>query len=121
MPGREGHVGGTARDNRVFVEGILGRLYVLTARYEREGRHVPKVEDIGQMLTQTDAHGQPLVSGLPGPLEGHIRPTAPVPQEVTEKMEDIWTMGAEPVALLQLATISQFFALGSGLITNTGR
>ena len=91
---------------------ILGRLYVLTARHEREGRHVPKAEDIGQMLTQTDAHGQPLVSGLPGPLEGHIRPTAPVPQEVTEKMGDTWTVGAEPTALLQLATISQFFALG---------
>ena len=90
---------------------ILGRLYVLTARHEREGRHVPKSQDIEQMLTQTDAHGQPLVSGLPGPLEGHIRPTAPVPQEVTEKMEDTWTVGAEPVALLQLATISQFFAL----------
>ena len=91
---------------------ILGRLYVLTARHEHEGRHVPKAEDIGQMLTQTDAHGQPLVSGLPGPLEGHIRPTAPVPQEVAEKMGDTWTVGAEPVALLQLATLSQFFALG---------
>ena len=91
---------------------ILGRLYVLTARHEREGRHVPKAEDIGQMLTQTDAHEQPLVSGLPGPLEGHIRPTAPVPQEVTEKMGDTWTVSAEPVALLQLATLSQFFALG---------
>ena len=91
---------------------ILGRLYVLTARHEREGRHVPKSEDIDQMLTQTDEHGQSLVSSLPGPLDGHKRPTASVPQEVTEKMEDTWTVGAEPVALLQLATISQFFALG---------
>ncbi len=91
---------------------ILGRLYVLTSRHEREGRHVPKSEDIGQMLTQTDEHGQPLVSGLPGPLEGHRRPTNPVPQEVTEKMGDTWTVGAEPAVLLQLATISQFFVLG---------
>ena len=91
---------------------ILGRLYVLTSRHEREGRPVPKSEDISQILAQTDEHGQPLVSGLPGPLEGHIRPPAPVPQEVTEKMGDTWTVGAEPVTLLQLATISQFFALG---------
>ena len=90
---------------------ILGRLYVLTSRHEREGRYVPQSEDIGQMLTQTDEHGQPLVSGLPGPLEGHRRPTAPVPQEVTEKMGDIQTDGTEPSVLYWLATLSQFFAL----------
>ena len=90
---------------------ILGRLYVLTSRHEREERHVPKSEDIGQMLTQTDEHGQPLVSGLPGPLEGHRRPIAPVPQEVTEKMGDIQTDGTEPSVLYWLATLSQFFAL----------
>ena len=91
---------------------ILWRLYILTSRHEREGRHVPKSEDISQMLTQTDEHGQSLVSGIPGPLEGHRRPTTPVPQEVTEKMGDTWTVGAEPAILLQLATISQFFVLG---------
>ena len=25
LPGREGHVGGTAKDNRLFVEGVLYR------------------------------------------------------------------------------------------------
>lgn len=108
-----------ARQEPMFLSGriflrkeILGRLYVLTSRHEREGRHVPKSEDISQLLTQTDEHGQPLVSGLPGPLEGHRRPTAPVPQEVIEKMGDTRTVGVEPAVLLQLATISQFFALG---------
>ena len=91
---------------------ILGRLHVLTSRHEREGRHVPKSEDIGRLLTQTDEHGQPRVSGLPGPLEGHIRPTAPVPQEITEKMGDTRTDGTEPSVLYWLATLSQFFALG---------
>ena len=91
---------------------ILGRLHVLTSRHEREGRHVPKSEDIGRLLTQTDEHGQPRVSGLPGPLEGHIRPTAPVPQEITEKMGDTRTDGTEPSVLYWLATFSQFFALG---------
>ena len=90
---------------------ILGWLYLLTSRHEREGRHVPKSEDIVQMLTRTDEHGQPLVSGLPGPLEGHRRPTAPVPQEVTEKMGDSRTAGTEPSVLYWLATLSQFFAL----------
>ena len=91
---------------------ILGRLHVLKSRHEREGRYVPKSQDIDQMLTQIDEHGQPFVSGLPGPLEGHIRPTVPVPQEVTEKIGDTWIDGAEPSALHQLVTISQFFALG---------
>ena len=91
---------------------ILGRLYVLASRHEREGRHVPKSEDIGQMLTQTDEHGQPFISGLPGPLEGHRRPIALVPQEVIEQIGDTWTVGAEPAALHQFATASQFFALG---------
>ena len=90
---------------------ILMRLYDLTSRHEREGRHVPQSEDISQMLTQTDEHGQPLISGLLGPLEGHRRPTAPVPQEVTEKMGDIQTDGTEPSVLYWLATLSQFFAL----------
>ena len=107
-----------AKQEPMFLSGrillrkeILGRLYVLTSRHEREGRHVPKSEDISRMLTQTDEHGQPLISGLPGPLEGHRRPTAPVPQEVTENMGDARTVGANPASLLQLATISQFFAL----------
>ena len=82
---------------------ILRRLYDLTSRHERKGCHVPQSEDIGQM---------PIVSGFPGPLEGHRRPTDAVPQEVTEQIGDVWTVGAEPAALHQLATLSQFFALG---------
>ena len=107
-----------ARQEPMFLSGrillrkeILGWLYLLTSRHEREGRHVPQSEDIVQMLTRTDEHGQPLVSGLPGPLEGHRRPTAPVPQEVTEKMGDTRTDGTEPSVLYWLATLSQFFAL----------
>ena len=98
---------------------ILGRLYVLTSRHEREGRSVPQSEDIGQLLTQTDEHGQPLVSGLPGPLEGHRRPVAPVPQEVTEQIGDAWTVGVEPATLHQFAAASQFFALGKPELDST--
>lgn len=90
----------------------LGRLYVLTSRHKREGRPVPKPEDISQILARTDERGQPLVSGLPGPLESHRRPTVPVPQEVTKKIGDTWTDGTDPSALHGLVTISQFFALG---------
>ena len=91
---------------------ILGRLHVLKSRHEREGHYVPKSQDIDQMLTQIDERRHPLVSGLPGPLEGHRRPTDSVPQEVTEKIRDTWTDVGESAALYQLATISQFFALG---------
>ena len=57
---------------------ILSRLYVLTSRHEREGRYVPRSEDISRARTQ--------VLGLPGPLEGHKRPTEPLPQETVEKL-----------------------------------
>ena len=98
---------------------ILWRLYVLKLRHEREGRHVPRSEDINQVFAQTDERGQTLVLGLPGPLEGHGRPTAPVPQETIDKIEDTWTDGAEPSALHRLATISQFFALGQPELERT--
>ena len=99
-------------DRILLRNEILGRLHVLKSRHEREGRYVPKSQDIDQMLTQIDECGHPLVYDLPGPLEGHRRPTDSVPQEVTEKIRDTWTDGGEPAALHQLATISQFFALG---------
>ena len=91
---------------------ILDRLYVLTSRHEGEGRHVPRSEDIGRARTQTDDRGQPLVLGLPGPLEGHKRPIEPLPQEVIEKLREVRTDGAELFPLQWLATASQFSALG---------
>ena len=90
---------------------IFSRLYVLTSRHEREGRYVPRSEDISRARTQTDDRGQPLVLGLPGPLEGHKRPTEPLPQEVIEKLE-ARTDGTELFLLQWFATASQFSALG---------
>ena len=89
---------------------IFSRLYVLTSRHEHEGRYVPRSEDVRRARTQTDDRGQPLVLGLPGPLEGHKRPTEPLPQEVIEKL-DARTDGTELFLLQWFATASQLSAL----------
>ena len=90
---------------------IFSRLYVLTSRHEREGHYVPQSEDVRRARTQTDDRGQPPVLGLPGPLEGHKRPTEPLPQEVIEKLE-ARTDGTELFLLQWFATASQLSALG---------
>ena len=80
---------------------ILRRLYILKSRHESEGRQVPQSRDIEHQLA------------LPGPLEGHKRPTEPVPQEVTEQLKDASTDSAELSPMPLLVTASQLFALGS--------
>ena len=92
---------------QVLRSEILGRLHILKSRHESEGRQVPRSQDIDHALSQTLA-----VAYSPGLLEGHIRPTKPVPQEVTEKLEDASTDSAMAFSLQPLVMASQLFALG---------
>ena len=92
---------------------ILGRLYTLRSRHESAGRQVPRSEDIAHALARDEDHGQTFDLGfVPGPLEGHIRPTKPLPQEVIDKLGDIWTDSSELFLLQLLVMASQSFALG---------
>ena len=91
---------------------ILGRLLLLKARHESEGRQIPRPEDINLAFARSEDRGERPVLGLPGPLEGHRRPTEPIPQEVTEKLGETWLNGAESFPLQRLVTASQLFALG---------
>ena len=88
---------------------ILGRLQILKSRHEREGRQVPNSTNVVHALERDGAHGLAL-AGLPGPLEGHRRPTEPISQETRSILEEIWAESSEP--LQSLVSASQFFALG---------
>ena len=83
---------------------ILGRLCLLKMRHESEGRHMPKSDDIDQALTRTADPGMILALGLPGPLEGHRRPSESIPQQVCGEPEEIGQ-------LYLLTTLSQRFAI----------
>ena len=92
---------------------ILGRIQILKSRHQSEGRKVPRSEDIAHALAQNENHGEMVDLGFfPGPLEGHRRPTKPIPQEVSDQLEDAWTGSAVASPLPLLVMASQFFALG---------
>ena len=90
---------------------ILGRLYILKLRHENEGHQVPRSEEIDRALAPSRNPEQTLVLGLPGPLEGHKRPTEFLPQDLGGGLEDAWTGSSKLFALQQLAVFSQRFAL----------
>ena len=91
---------------------IFSRLLILKARHESEGRDIPGAEDINRAIDRSQSRGEVPVWNLPGPLEGHRRPTEPISQEATEKLNEALPNGVDPLLLQQLAAYSQFVALG---------
>ena len=91
---------------------VLGRLQVLKSRHEAEGRQVPRSEEINRAITRSDEPGQRVVLGLPGPLEGHIRPTEPIPQNLRKGLGDASSDTSDTHPLQQLVMLAQLFALG---------
>ena len=53
LPGREGHVGGTAEDNRLFVEAVLYRF-----RTGSPWRDLPELSATGNQSINVSADGQ---------------------------------------------------------------
>ena len=91
---------------------ILGRLRRLKSRHEREGREVPRSGDIDLATSRARDAGIIPALDFPGPLEGHRRPTAPVPQPVLPGLEEASANDTETFLLEGLVTASQLFALG---------
>ena len=98
---------------------ILGRLRILKLRHESKGHQVPQSEDIDHALARAEDREQRLALDFAGPLEGHRRPTEPVPKEVTAKLGDALTDSAEPFPVHALVTVSQLFALGKPELERT--
>ena len=98
---------------------ILGRLRILKLRHESKGHQVPQSEDIDLALARAEDREQRLTLDFAGPLEGHRRPTEPVPKEVTAKLGDALTDSAEPFPVRALVTVSQLFAVGKPELERT--
>ena len=91
---------------------VLGRLHMLKVRHEGEGRQHSAFRRIDDALSEVKAGGLALALGLPGPLEGHKRPTRAMPEETRRGLEEVWLEGS--ARLHSLVTASQFFELGAG-------
>ena len=97
---------------QVLKYEILGRLRLLKWRHESEGRQVPRSNDLDKALARATDSGEILVLGFPGPLEGHRRPTEPIPQNVSQELEEAGARDEQMLPLQPLVTVSQLFAAG---------
>ena len=90
---------------------IFGRLHILRTRHEGEGRRVPGSEAIDRAEERIMKAGLPFALGLPGPFDGHKRPTTPVPHDVRKSLEQLAAENAE-LFPRSLVMASQLYALG---------
>ena len=67
---------------------VLGRLVALSSRHASEGRQIPQSDEIDRALERTQEHGNWVKCFFPGPLEGHRRPVAPVPEALAETLNE---------------------------------
>ena len=58
-----------------LYEEVIGRLVVLRNRHEAAGRKVPCANEIEKAVAEISQKGSPLGWIMPGPLEGHGRPS----------------------------------------------
>ncbi len=101
---------------RALRSEIVGRLQILRSRHEGQGREVPRSEEIDRLLAPSNNPATTIVLGFPGPLEGHRRPSEPIPQELEKGIEDALAEDSTLFGLAQLATVSQMFALNERIL-----
>ena len=65
---------------------VLGRLAILRARHENEGRHIPYAAEIDQALVRARERGDWVRCEFPGPLEGSRKIVRPLPDELAEEL-----------------------------------
>ena len=91
---------------------ILGRLVALRSRHANEGQSVPHSEEIDRALGRAQECGNWLKCFFPGPLEGHRRPIAPVPEELAGILNDAVPDISLPASWHFIANTSHLHALG---------
>jgi len=62
---------------------IIGRLHNLRARENKEGRVMPRVQEIDSAMARLREQGKPLDWAMPGPLEGRRRAGTPAPMTLS--------------------------------------
>ena len=101
---------------RALRSEIVGRLQILRSRHEGQGREVPRSEEIDRVFAPSDNPEKTIVLGFPGPLEGHRRPSEPIPQELDQGIGDALAGDSALFGLAQLATVSQLYALSERML-----
>ena len=100
---------------------VLGRLVALRARHVREGRSIPLSEEIDRALERAREGGNWIKCFFPGPLEGHQRPVAPAPEDLTKVLRETEPDVAIPESWHLITGASHLYALGdSELATARG-
>ena len=74
------------------------------------GGQVPRSEDIDQAPAGAVDSGIIHVLGFPGPLAGHRRPAEPIPQHISEELEEASVDDSETGRLQTLGIVSQLFS-----------
>ena len=96
---------------------VLGRLIMLRARHAKEERSIPLSEEIDRALERAQEGGNWIKCFFPGPLEGHRRPAAPAPEDLTKLLKETEPDVAVPESWHLIACASHLHALGDPELT----
>ena len=91
---------------------ILGRLVALKLRHEKEGRKLPALANINEILEQYREEGISSIVSTSDNILGHQPLTEPLPQELSQKFEKALTDNLKHF-LETLTVYSQFYVLGT--------
>ena len=91
---------------------VLGRLTILRARHEGEGRSVPCGEEIDQALERARERGDWVKCHFPGPLEGCREVVRPLPDDLGEDLRKGRPNLGDPATWQLAGNCSQVFRLG---------
>ena len=101
-------------------EEVIGRLVVLRARHQAAGRLVPNSEVIDAAMAKLAKEGSPLGWGMPGPLDGHIRPSERSNRSLSDADTEyvLRQLSEDPSGSIwsKLAYFSQCFELGGKVL-----
>ena len=74
---------------------------------------MPQSGDLDRAFAEIEKSGEILLLKFPGPLEGHLRPTTPIPQDFFNTIEKSSTKETGSPILKSFEFLSQIFALGT--------
>lgn len=101
-------------------EEIIGRLVILQIRHQAASRTVPHSKAIDEARTCLSRKGSPLGWGMPGPLDGHLRPAQQEGRKLSSAdVDDLLkelSMDSSGVIWSKLAYFSQCFDLGEAIL-----
>ena len=90
---------------------VLGRLTILRARHESEGRSVPYADEIDQALERARERGDWVKCHFPGPLEGCREISRPLPDDLAEDLRTGRPDLHDPATWQTAGNCSQVFRL----------